>query len=258
MNRADAVIAFGESVVRAPKLSDNCFLLSGDKIFYTLQGEGPNIGSPAIFLRLHMCNLHCDWRAVGGGGCDAWYTWDDDKKEYWTEHSLVSFFDVLQKIQSYPCKRLIFTGGEPLLQQDQITAFNNTYLDLDWKLEIETNGTITPNPELQKHNVQFNCSPKLSNSGNVIGPNPKTMHFFASHPYAFFKFVVAVPRDLDEVEDFLETYRIPPEKVLIMPEGVDDKVLTERMRWLADVCQRQGYRLAPRLQISIWGNTRGT
>lgn len=37
------------------------FLLSGDGIFYTIQGEGVSIGKPAIFMRLHMCNLHCSW-----------------------------------------------------------------------------------------------------------------------------------------------------------------------------------------------------
>lgn len=35
--------------------------LSGDAFFYTLQGEGPTLGFPAIFVRLHVCNLKCTW-----------------------------------------------------------------------------------------------------------------------------------------------------------------------------------------------------
>ena len=32
-----------------------------DEIFYTLQGEGPTTGVPAIFLRVADCNLKCSW-----------------------------------------------------------------------------------------------------------------------------------------------------------------------------------------------------
>lgn len=50
------------------------FRVSGDGVFYTLQGEGASMGRPATFLRLHHCNLDCSW-------CDAWYTWDQRSKE---------------------------------------------------------------------------------------------------------------------------------------------------------------------------------
>ena len=33
--------------------------ISGDGIFYTLQGEGPTMGEPTSFLRLQICNLAC-------------------------------------------------------------------------------------------------------------------------------------------------------------------------------------------------------
>src|SRR5688572_30464582 len=69
-----------------PKLVDHAKIkmhpdkikLSGDGAFYTLQGEGPTMGMPAVFVRLHVCNLKCEW-------CDAWYTWNPDTVEYWTE-----------------------------------------------------------------------------------------------------------------------------------------------------------------------------
>src|SRR3954467_9071958 len=41
--------------------------LSIHSIFYTLQGEGPYSGCPAVFMRLAGCNLQCP-------GCDTDYT----------------------------------------------------------------------------------------------------------------------------------------------------------------------------------------
>ena len=41
----------------------------GAEIFFTLQGEGVNVGCPAVFVRLSLCNLHCVW-------CDTDHTWN--------------------------------------------------------------------------------------------------------------------------------------------------------------------------------------
>ena len=41
----------------------------GPEIFHTLQGEGPSVGVPAVFIRASRCNLHCVW-------CDTDHTWN--------------------------------------------------------------------------------------------------------------------------------------------------------------------------------------
>ena len=57
-------------------IKSNSLLLSGDKCFFSLQGEGESIGKPAIFLRLHLCNLRCSF-------CDTPYTWDIKDKRFY-------------------------------------------------------------------------------------------------------------------------------------------------------------------------------
>jgi len=68
---------------------EGCFKVSGDRVFATLQGEGLNeseggtAGCPAVFFRLHLCNLHCGFPR--GWQCDTGYTWDTRRQEFWKE-----------------------------------------------------------------------------------------------------------------------------------------------------------------------------
>jgi len=73
------------------------------------------------------------------------------------------------------------------------------------------------------------------------------------------KFVVSSEKDLTEIKGLLS--RLPPvplDRVLLMPEGTDSKALATRAPWLVEICKREGFRFCPRLQIELFGHTRGT
>ncbi|HKJ40699.1 MAG TPA: 7-carboxy-7-deazaguanine synthase QueE [Sunxiuqinia sp.] len=108
-----------------------------NEIFYSLQGEGARAGSPNVFIRLSKCNLNC-WF------CDTEF----ESGEYYTLNQL------LKEISQYPCKNIIWTGGEPALQlSDEIVGFFKHH---GYYQAIETNGT-KPVPR----NLDFvTCSPK--------------------------------------------------------------------------------------------------
>ena len=232
----------------SPKISTDSLTLSGDGIFFSLQGEGSSIGLPAIFLRLQVCNLDCSW-------CDTPYTWNKDLPEYWNEWKQFSIQQVLEKISSFPCKRLVITGGEPLLQQQAIVLLVKKLTG--WSVEIETNGTITPDDYLLQ-NCQFNVSPKLSNSGVSPGKRirPEILKIFQSCEKAFFKFVVDKHTDFEEIAFLEETIPLNKNKIIIMPEGKDSATLSEKMLVFAEIAKEKGYRLLPRLHVQIWGNLR--
>src|SRR3954470_22965546 len=84
--------------------------LKVSEIFESLQGEGVSSGAPAIFVRLAQCNLHCTW-------CDTKYTWDFERYRYEEEVREQTVAEVAQLVNASASRRLILTGGEPLLQQ---------------------------------------------------------------------------------------------------------------------------------------------
>ena len=74
------------------------------------------------------------------------------------------------------------------------------------------------------------------------------------------KFVVNREADVAELEAMLRETdaAIPPNKILLMPEGVTVEALRARAGWLGELCKARGYRYAPRLHIELYGNRRGT
>jgi 7-cyano-7-deazaguanosine (preQ0) biosynthesis protein QueE len=223
------------------------------EIFHTLQGEGPSIGTPAVFLRLALCNLACTW-------CDTKYTWDWDHYDYQKEVVELSVDDVESRILEYGCPHLVITGGEPMLQQDTLAQLVRSLKNRGFTFEVETNGTIEPVPDLVQDIDQWNVSPKLETSGNPTEQRqvPATLACFVDLPRAYFKFVVARDSDIQEVNRLAQDFRIPRDRVLLSPEGRTPDVLANRSSWLSRVCVDEGLRFSPRLHILLWGDTRGT
>lgn len=236
--------------------------ISQDGIFYTLQGEGPLVGVPSLFVRLDTCNLRCKW---GQTECDAAYT-------SWRPGSLRMDIDelVLQinhQMTMQKCRHVVITGGEPMLQAEAVQAICRSVIGRGGHTTIETNGTI-----------QIGCaadliclSPKLRSS-TPFGTkyqqlhtenrwNPSAIRFLMEHYSYYFKFVIDHPQDYHEVFTMLAEVgqRLPDsDHVVFMPQGINQDELIEKGKWIAEDCKEFGVRFSPRLQIAIWGNKAGT
>lgn len=238
--------------------------VSGDGIFATLQGEGITAGLPSVFLRLQYCNLACG--ASSGWKCDTGYTWDKTTKEYWQEPEDWEYKDTAARIsQAWNDKfgqdvnaqrRLVVTGGEPLLQQEKIVRILEFIPD--WKVEVETNGTIAPIQELQ--NCQLNCSPKLSNSGNSLRSRykPDVLRLINSLPNSWFKFVAVEPRDLEEIDEIAKDCDIDKSKILIMPEGQTAEEVSRHEEALREAVATRDWKITLRNQLIWFGSKRRT
>jgi len=99
------------------------------EIFFSIQGEGANIGLPAVFLRLALCNLKCAW-------CDTLYAWD--WQQYDPQQNMLEMpaETVEAQILAYKCRYAVITGGEPLIQKQQLTPLLERLKSQGYYIEI--------------------------------------------------------------------------------------------------------------------------
>lgn len=250
------------------------------EMFYSIQGEGYSTGIPAIFLRTTSCNLTCP--GFKSGGCDTEAVWRSGTQksfneiyEEWVQQGWFS------KLFKEPRAHLIFTGGEPLLREDSLIEFVQFLLERaddhdvdDWfTLEWETNGTIIPtahNRLSTRVTQQYNCSPKLTSAGNEMSKAivPEALKVFSKlswNPrsrvrFGTFKFVIQAETarsDLKEIFGMVETYKINPDRVYLMPEGADQKALAKSYPIVAEICKQTGFKFSPRLHVNIYNQATG-
>ena len=118
------------------------------EIFYSLQGEGAQMGRPAVFCRFAGCNL---WSGGKGdranavcGFCDTDFVGTDGPGggRYETPEELAraarAAWPRSSSLRARPF--LVCTGGEPFLQLDEalVAAFH----EARFEIAVETNGTI--------------------------------------------------------------------------------------------------------------------
>ena len=200
-----------------------------NEIFYSIQGEGLNIGRPAVFVRFGNCNLKCSW-------CDTKSTWHKD----FIDNKEVDLEYVFAEIRKYPqCKHLVLTGGEPLLQQDSISAIRREFPQ--YYIEVETNGSISP--RCVSDVDLLTVSHKLKNSGNA------PYELKAKNEKCIYKFVVCSEEDFADIEEIISRYKLPSQKIYLMPEGKSEKALKSKYALISDYCMAKGYNMTTRLQI---------
>ena len=222
------------------------------EIFRSIQGEGPNMGRPAVFLRMALCNLACEW-------CDTKYTWDWKTYDYEKEVKEMNSEQVKRELLRHDTRHLVLTGGEPMLQQKLLLPLLRSLKETGFFVEVETNGTIIPTGEMVALVDQWNVSPKLENSGNSISARekPESYRFFNQLSKAYFKYVIQSPEDLKEVQVLAEKYAIPLNRIILIPEAQTKEALAKNSEWLEQTSKQLGYSFSTRLHIQLWGNARG-
>lgn len=223
----------------------------------TFQGEGPSLGRRAGFVRLGTCNLDCGKGEGATWACDTPYTWDWETYRPADELHVLTVGDVVAQLQAMDVDLVVVTGGEPLIQQRRLVSLLRSAADRGWTVEIETNGTIAPLPEVIRLVGRFNVSPKVRGSGVPADRalRPGALSAFAACGKAVFKFVASGPADLDEIGAVTARWGLAP--VTIMPAGTDPAEVVRVARQLADPVLARGWDLTMRLHVLLWGDERG-
>jgi len=170
---------FGTNIITGQKFfkdapPNSMFITS---MFFTLQGEGPYAGQPALFIRLTKCNLACSF-------CDTffddgdWMTFEEiDAK---AEETIINYWkDKGQEVPAWVTNKidhpelgefvdslnvvLVITGGEPLLQTNLMTYLQRQ-VGRYKAVQIESNGTVN---QIVPPGVTLVCSPKCAEKNGV-------------------------------------------------------------------------------------------
>lgn len=224
------------------------------EIYRSVQGEGLLTGVPSVFVRSSGCNLRC-WF------CDTPYTsWQPEGGDMSTD-------EIVAQVEEWDCPNVVVTGGEPMLWAELIPLCRRLHA-IGRHITIETAGTL----DLPVVCDLMSISPKFASSAPSA---EKHAHWSRRHErerhrpevirrlvrdYEYqLKFVVDGPHDLEELNQYLAQFpEIAHDRVLLMPQGIEQMELERRALWLRPFCEAHGFVFCPRKHIEWYGPVRGT
>ena len=196
--------------------------------------------------------MRCTW-------CDTPYTsWQPEGEELPVER-------IVAAVTGITASHVVVTGGEPMIAPDIVTL-TERLREAGLHITIETAGTVFAPVACDLMSI----SPKLRNSTpherdggrwaaqhDRLRWQPDVLRRLTDGYEYQLKFVIAAPKDVEEVEEIRRETGVAAARVILMPEGTRREIVQERGLWLAEICKQGGYRYSPRLHIDLWGDRRG-
>jgi 7-carboxy-7-deazaguanine synthase len=224
----------------------------------TIQGEGPLIGRPTVFVRTAGCDFRCAW-------CDTLYAVLPEYRHEWhfmTANEIVERVDALAGHQPV---LVSLSGGNPAMQP--LDSFIELARERGHSFALETQGSL--------HQPWFSELDWL-----IISPKPPSSQMIAEwsavkacltaagkHTRCALKIVVFDDVDYAFARDAARRF---PETPLYLQTGnptvaaeledADLPDLAARFRWLSEKVANDrwfGVHVLPQLHVLIWGNKRG-
>ncbi len=202
-----------------------------NEIFYSLQGEGVRFGTPNVFVRFSQCNLVCPC-------CDTEF---ESGREMTAEEILAECRAAAELAESppprvvegarapagepverRPCRNVVFTGGEPLLQLDDDLGRRFHDPADPWLVAVETNGSLAVPGFVD----WVTCSPKVAEHA-VVPERVDELRYVRARGQA-------IPRPSCRADHYL-----------ISPRFVGDVLPRENLDWCVKLClENPGWRLS--------------
>jgi len=207
------------------------------EIFFSIQGEGVLIGTPTVFIRLYGCNLRCEW-------CDSMYAVEGN------EYVVRTIDSIIKETEIYRCDNICITGGEPLLQIQQVALITEKFININKNIILETAGHIEPPNIFKSKNtvISMDCkcpSSKMNstiNIGNLLKLKNKDQ----------IKFIIDNNNDYLYAKEIIKKNKFRAQIIFQPAWGSSIKLLTEKV--LSD---NLNVRVLPQLHKDIWGDLKG-
>lgn len=208
------------------------------EVFHSIEGEGLNSGMPQIFVRLYGCNLRCSW-------CDSKYSYEGEYEELTPRQ-------VMDKIEKWPCKNVCITGGEPLVQADELFQLLKLLAQWNYYVQLFTNGTIWA-PEI------FDLCDFISMDMKPPSSGMKSNLEFLSWLDEKFEVKVVVQTQADLEFALFKVYPKCPTTLILQPCVTDPAKELETLQSLTKVILNynlKNVRVLPQLHKLIWPKER--
>jgi len=208
-----------------------------NSIFKSIQGEGPYVGMPAVFIRLCGCTLACEW-------CDTDYS--TGQVMGWPE-----IVKQVKELAGEVISLVVLTGGEPL-RQNVVPLITQLVEMEDYRVQIETNGTVVP-PDIEELSC---CGQELV---FVVSPKTSTLPDEIGYWTNYWKYVVREGQvsekdglPIDVCRPFGGTECCARSVVFVQPMDEKDEDLNKiNLQLAVDICMKFGYRLSLQLHKII-------
>lgn len=229
----------------------------------TIQGEGPLIGRPTVFVRTAGCDYRCSW-------CDTLYAVLPEYRDEWV---LMAPPEILAHVNGLAGNRPVLislSGGNPAIQPlDSLIALGR--LD-GHRFAMETQGSVAQ-PWFSNLDWLI-LSPKPPSSGMVTDWSALDACIAAAAGRAQCVLKIVVFDEADYAFARAAASHCPGLRIYLQvgnpapshgegktqPEMVDIDDLMRRLRWLAGRTIKDRWfdaTVLPQLHILAWGNKRG-
>lgn len=196
-------------------------------IWKTIQGEGPFVGTPSIFIRMAGCNLQCS-------ACDTDYT---------TSRYVFSIEQVLEKVDKEANENtelIVLTGGEPFRQNigPLVRLLLNSY-----NIQIETNGTLFLD-DFPYTSCTVVCSPKTGSVNQRLIPYIHSYKYIIEDGQVDDKDGLPLSSLWSGVRVARPVERCFKSRIYVQPLDVGDEAENKKHTKAAlDSCMKFGYRM---------------
>lgn len=225
----------------------------------TVQGEGPDAGLPAYFVRFGGCDWRCSW-------CDSMHAVDPAQVREFAEPLTAQ--EIGSRLGALPAgpDLVVLSGGNPALLE--LGTLVEDLRGAGMRVAVETQGSRW---KAWLSSVdRLVISPKPPSSGMSTDKHQMEVAAFMSeakeHPGAAIKIVVFDESDLDWAAEHHRRY---PGLPLYLSAGTDvglDEATTlerlrDRYRWLCETVSHRPElsrsRVLPQLHVIAWGTAKG-
>jgi len=200
------------------------------EIFHSIQGESSYAGQPCVFVRLTGCPLRCTW-------CDTDYAFYGGRD--------CSLDEVLAKVQTYGCRLVEVTGGEPLAQPESLPLMARL-CDAGYTVLLETSGTIDIAPVDPRVHVILDV--KCPGSGMAERMHWPNLAALTAKDEA--KFVLADRADYDWAREILARHDLADHCSVLLSPVFGSLDLRQLAEWI--LADRLPVRFQLQLHKYIW------